>query len=104
MTGGVVSLTSANLNTQVGTNAMSAISGANATVAAGGTIIVTATSVTTFVEGDGWIEVTVQNNSLANEVATVLQGVNTATTALGVIQNTISKQAIVLNNLITALK
>ena len=104
VTGGVVSLTSANLNTQGGTNAMSAISGANATVAAGGTIIVTASSVTTFVEGDGWIEVTVQNNSLANEVATVLQGVNAATTALGVIQNTISKQAIVLNNLITALK
>lgn len=78
LTGGVVALTSANLNTQGGTNAFSAISGANATVAAGGTIIATASSVTTFVEGDGYIELTCVNNDLAAALATIAKQLNSA--------------------------
>lgn len=66
VTGGVMALTTANQNTTGGTVAASAISGANATGAAAGTIIVTASAVTAFVEGDGWVEVTVSNNDLAS--------------------------------------
>jgi hypothetical protein len=71
VTGGVMTLTSANQNTTGGTAAASAISGTNATVVAGGTVIITPSSVTTFVEGDGWVEVTVTNNDLANTLATL---------------------------------
>lgn len=71
LTGGVMSLTSANQNTTGGTVAASAISGANATAAAAGTIIATPSSVTAFVEGDGWVEVTVQNNDMKNYLASL---------------------------------
>lgn len=62
LTGGVMALTSANQNTTGGSVAASAVSGANASASAGGTIIATASSVTAFVEGDGWVEVTVRND------------------------------------------
>jgi hypothetical protein len=73
VTGGVMTLTTANQNTTGGTAAATAISGANATVAAGGTIIITPSSTTTFVEGDGWVEITVTDNDLANAL-TALAG------------------------------
>jgi hypothetical protein len=82
VTGGVMALTTANQNTTGGTVAATAISGANATAAAGGTIIVTPTSTTAFVEGDGWIEVTVKNNDLANAIATMIALENSIRAAL----------------------
>lgn len=58
VTGGVMALTTANQNTIGGAVAASAITALN--VAAGGTTLeVAASSVTAFVEGDGWVEFTV---------------------------------------------
>lgn len=76
VTGGVMSLTSANQNTTGGTAAATAISGANATQAAAADIIVTASAVTAFVEGDGWIEVVVRNEDLAAALASLASRVN----------------------------
>lgn len=58
VTGGVMALTTANQNTIGGTVAATAITGANIG-AAGATLEVTASAVTAFVEGDGWVEFTV---------------------------------------------
>lgn len=71
VTGGVIALTSANQAT-TGTNTdATAISGAGATGAAGGTIEWTVSSVTAFVEGNGYIEMTVINKDLANALASL---------------------------------
>jgi hypothetical protein len=58
VTGGVMALTTANQNTIGGSVAATAITGANIG-AAGATLEVTASAVTAFVEGDGWVEFTV---------------------------------------------
>jgi hypothetical protein len=58
VTGGVMNLTSANQNTIGGSVAASAITALNVG-AAGSTLGVTASAVTAFVEGDGWVEFTV---------------------------------------------
>lgn len=71
VTGGVMATTLANQNTTGGAVAASAISGANATVVAGGTIIITPTSVTVFTAGDGWVEIVVSNNDLANTISSL---------------------------------
>ncbi len=71
LTGGVMALTTANQNATGGSVAATAISGANATGAAGDSIIATASSVTAFVEGDGWVEITVRNNDLAATIASI---------------------------------
>lgn len=63
VTGGVISLTSANQTPTNNTTAATAISGANASQAAGASVLLTTSAVTTFVEGSGQIEVVVQNNS-----------------------------------------
>lgn len=80
VTGGVMSLTSANQATTGGTVAASAISGAGATITAGQTIEVTVSGVTAFVEGDGYVEFTVSNNDLANAIATLAAKLNTIRT------------------------
>ncbi len=61
VTGGVMALTSANQNTIGGTVAGTAVTAAN-TGTAGQTLGVTASAVTAFVEGDGWVEFTIQRN------------------------------------------
>ncbi len=58
VTGGVMALTTANQNTIGGSVAASAITGANVG-AAGSTLEVTASAVTAFAEGDGYVEFTV---------------------------------------------
>lgn len=63
LTGGVMSLTSANQTPTGNATAATAISGANATQTAGTDIIATISSVTAFVEGSGHLEVVVSNNS-----------------------------------------
>lgn len=76
VTGGVLALTTANQNATGGTVSATAISGAGATAVAGSVIIATASSVTTFTEGDGWIEMTVSNNDLANAIASLASKAN----------------------------
>lgn len=70
VTGGVVSLTTANQNATGTLTAGTAIT-AGGTGAAGGTIEAAVSSVTTFIEGDGWIEFGVTNVDLANAIATL---------------------------------
>jgi hypothetical protein len=82
VTGGVMALTTANQNATGGTVAATAISGANATVVAGGTIILTPSSTTAFVEGDGWCEITIKNNDSANAAATIIALANSMRAAL----------------------
>lgn len=82
VTGGVISLSSANQNTTGGSAAATAISGAGATITAGQTIEVTVSSVTTFVEGDGYVEFVVSNNDMANAIATLAAQSNTTRTRL----------------------
>ena len=72
VTGGVAALTTANQNAAGGTVAASAITAGN-TGTAGQTVGVTASAVTAFVEGDGYIEFTVVNNDLANAIATLIK-------------------------------
>lgn len=60
MTGGVMSLTSANQAATGTLTAGTAITAKNTGVA-GDEISITASSTTAFVEGDGWVELTVQN-------------------------------------------
>lgn len=71
VTGGVIALTSANCATAGDAIDATAISGAGATGVAGSTIAWTASSVTTFIEGDGMIEMVVKNNDLANALASL---------------------------------
>lgn len=89
VTGGVISLTSANCTPTGASVAASAISGANATGAAAGTIEFTASSVTAFVEGDGYFEVVVTNNELAGGTFTAAV-TTTATTTTGDTHGTIA--------------
>lgn len=70
VTGGVIGLTSANQNTIGGSVAGSAITALN-TGTAGQTLEVTASAVTAFVEGDGWVEFTVLNTDLNNAIASL---------------------------------
>ncbi|SDF36789.1 hypothetical protein [Bosea robiniae] len=70
VTGGVMALTTANQNTIGGTVAGTAITAGNQG-SAGQTIGVTASAVTAFVEGSGWVEFTVLNRSQANAAATL---------------------------------
>lgn len=71
VTGGVMALTSANQTPTGAAVAATAISGANATDVATHNLIVTVSSVTTFVEGSGHIEITVSNNDLEANFATL---------------------------------
>lgn len=82
VTGGVMALTSANQNATGTALAASAISGAGATITAGQTIEVTVSSVTAFVEGDGYVEFVVSNNDLANAIATLAAQSNTVRSRL----------------------
>lgn len=82
VTGGVMALTSANQNTTGGTVAATAISGAGATGAAGGTLEVAVSSTTAFVEGDGYVEFTVLNLDKAHQAATIAAQTNAFRTAL----------------------
>lgn len=59
VTGGVISLTSANATPAGTLVAGTAITGLNSTFAPGSTLEVAISSVTAFVEGDGWFEFTV---------------------------------------------
>jgi len=81
VTGGVMNLTTANQNTIGGTVAASAITGAN-TGTAGQTLEVAASSVTAFVEGDGWVEFTVTDNDAANQAVTMAAFCNEVRTSL----------------------
>lgn len=63
VTGGVMTLTSANQTPIGNSTAGTAVTGAN-TGAANSALGVTASAVTTFVEGDGWVEFNVTNNDL----------------------------------------
>lgn len=72
-TGGVISLTSANCTPMGAAVAASAAVTAGGTGAAGGTVEFALSSVTAFVEGDGYFEVTVTNNDLANAIATLIK-------------------------------
>jgi hypothetical protein len=76
LTGGVMALTSANQTPAGATVAATAISGANATQAAGSSIILTGSSVTSFVEGDGVCELTLINNDLANTLSSLASKIN----------------------------
>lgn len=70
VTGGVMALTSANQNTIGGSVAGSAVTAANVGTA-GQTLGVTASAVTAFIEGDGYVEFTVLNNDLNNAIASL---------------------------------
>lgn len=70
MTGGVLALTSANMTPSGATVAGSAITALNVG-AAGATVEFALSSVTAFVEGDGWVEVGILNNDLINAIATL---------------------------------
>lgn len=82
LTGGVIGLTTANQNVTGTLTAASAISGATATGTAGMDLEWTASAVTTFVEGDGYIEAIVSNNDLANVTATEIAQLTAFRTAL----------------------
>jgi hypothetical protein len=63
VTGGVIALTSANCTPSGASVAATAITAANGSTAVGQTLEVAISSVTTFVEGDGWFEFTVSPTS-----------------------------------------
>lgn len=69
-TGGVIALTSANCTPMGAAVAGSAVTALN-TGTAGQTVEFALSAVTAFVEGDGYFEVTVVNNDLANAIATL---------------------------------
>lgn len=62
-TGGVVSMTSANMTPTGALVAGTAITALNGTTTAGQTLEVAVSSVTAFVEGDGYVEFTIQPTS-----------------------------------------
>lgn len=70
-TGGVISLTSANCTPMGAAVAASAAVTAGGGGTAGQTVEFALSAVTAFVEGDGYFEVTVINNDLANAIATL---------------------------------
>lgn len=71
VTGGVVALTTANQNATGTLTAGTAITALNIGTA-GQTVEAATSSVTAFVEGDGYIEFNVTNNDLANTIATLI--------------------------------
>lgn len=81
VTGGVMSLTTANQNATGGTVAASAITAGN-TGTAGQTVEVAVSSVTAFAEGSGWVELTVTNTDKANQAATLANLENSIRSAL----------------------
>lgn len=72
-TGGVISLTSANATPMGAAVAASAAVTAGGGGTAGQTVEFALSSVTAFVEGDGYFEVTVINNDVANAIATLIK-------------------------------
>lgn len=72
-TGGVISLTSANCTPMGAAVAASAAVTAGGTGTAGQTVEFALSAVTAFIEGDGYFEVTVTNNDLANAIATLIK-------------------------------
>lgn len=89
VTGGVIALTTANTTTAGSTVAASAISGAATTSLTATTIEWTASAVTAFVEGDGWLEILVTNNELQG--GTFTAAVTTAaSTTTGDVRGTIA--------------
>jgi hypothetical protein len=71
VTGGVIGLTSANQNATGNNTDASAISGAGATGLPDGTIEWTVSGVTAFVEGGGYLEMSLLNVDLANALASL---------------------------------
>jgi hypothetical protein len=89
VTGGVIALTSANA-TPVGAKvAGSAITGAN-TFTAGQTVGVVVSAVTTFIEGAGVIELTVQNSDATGGTFTAAVTTSPSTASLGDVRGTIA--------------
>lgn len=72
-TGGVISLTSAAMTPMGAAVAASAAVTALNVGARGGTVEFAFSAVTAFIEGDGWFEVTVVNQDLANAIATLIK-------------------------------
>jgi hypothetical protein len=81
VTGGVISLTSANCTPQGAVIAGTTVTAAN-TGSSASTISITGSSVTAFVEGAGWILLQVQNLDTANAVASIASKINALITAL----------------------
>lgn len=81
VTGGILSLTSANCTPKGKVVTGSAVTGTN-TGNASATLSLTASAVTTFLEGNGWIILTVQNVDSANSIASLRSKVNTLITSL----------------------
>lgn len=69
--GGVMALTSVNQTPTGNATPASAISGANISGTAGQNVIVTASAVTAFVEGSGYIELVIENTDELNAIATL---------------------------------
>ncbi len=81
VTGGVLALTSGNCTPQGVVVAGSAVTAAN-TGDASATLSLTASSVTAFIEGSGWIVLKIQNTDSADAVASLAKHVNDLITAL----------------------
>lgn len=75
VTGGVLSLTSANMTPQGVVVAGTAVTAAN-TGASGATISITGSAVTAFIEGSGWVLITVQNMDQADSIASIVSKLN----------------------------
>lgn len=96
VTGGDVALTSANATPKGVVVAGTAISGAN-TGAAGATITILASATTTFIEGDGWITLQIQNMDAADAFATAAAELATQRTANIAILAAVAQLAAKLN-------
>jgi hypothetical protein len=86
-TGGVIGLTSANCTPAGALVSGSAVTGAN-TFTSGQAIGVTVSAVTTFVEGVGMIEITVQNNDVSGGTFTAPDTTSPATATTGDVRGT----------------
>jgi predicted RecA/RadA family phage recombinase len=82
LTGGVLSLTTAAVNAAGAQVAGTAITAGTQTFTANQTVGVLASSVTAFVEGDGFIELTVVNTDLLNGISGLIAQINDLTTKL----------------------
>lgn len=80
LTGGVLALTSANCTPQGAVVAGTAVTAAN-TGSKTDTISITGSSVTTFVEGAGWLLLEIQNMDTANAIASLAAYANKYATA-----------------------
>jgi hypothetical protein len=76
LTGGVIGLTSANCTPTGATVAGSAITAGTQTFTASQTIGVLLSSVTAFVEGNGWLELNVTDTDLNNTIASLAAKIN----------------------------